>query len=228
VVSRNLDGEFISTKLDPKVKRLQLAEQVLRELLDDYQGTHLDLDSIDIVDLPDESILIAGLQASRHIMPFEVARFEKAIQERLEDRKVRLLIRSSDVTDVSSKGRVLYGRAHFGKSSGQEVEIQEKLEREVQTHIERFPNTFAPNVDAEKRDGMWHVLAEVVGPIILTPAQIRLVEKGVSSTSGNEIRLRVWCRTELVVDNAQFMSEEGFSKKEIEKREGKGRLHREK
>jgi uncharacterized hydrophobic protein (TIGR00271 family) len=221
VVSRNLDGEFISTKLDPKVKRMQLAEQVLRELLEDYQGTHLDLDYFDIVDLPNESILIAGLKGSRHITPFEVASFEKAIQERLDDQKVRLLIRSDDVTDISGKGRVLYGRAHFGKLSEQDVKIQEKLEREVKARIERFPNTFAPNVDAENRGGTWHVLAEVVGPIVLTPAQIRLVEKDVSSAAGNEIRLRVWCRAELMVDNAQFMSVEGFAKKEVEKRVGK-------
>jgi len=227
VVGRNLDGEFISTKLDPKVKRLQLSEQVLRELLEDYRGTHLDLDSLDIVDLPDESILVAALQGSRHITPFEVAGFEKRIQERLEDPKVRLLIRSSDITDISGKGRVLYGRAHFGKSSEQEVLTREKLEREVKTLLERFPNTFAPNIDAEKRGTTWHVLAEVVGPRVLTPAEIRLLEKEVSRSTGQEINLRMWCRVELMVDNAQFMSVEGFTKKEVEKRTGKDPLNRE-
>jgi len=227
VVSRNLDGEFISVKLDPKVKRLQLAEQVLRELLEDYRGTHLDLDSLDIVDLPHASVLVAGLQASRHITPFEVAEFEKAIQERLEDPKVRLLIHSSDVTDISGKGRVLYGRAHFGKTSEEETKIRENLEREVKSSIERFPHTFVPNIDAEKRLETWHVLAEVVGPKVLTPDQIRLVEKGVSSATGNEVRLRVWYRTELMVDNAQYMSVEGFTKKEVEKRSGEDPLNRE-
>jgi len=221
VVSRNLDGEFISTKLDPKVKRIQLAEQVLRELLEDYRGTHLDLDSINIVDLPHGSILVANLQGSRHITPFEVARFEKAIQERLGDQKVRLLIRSENVTDISSKGRVLYGRAHFGNLSEQITEMQEKLEQEVKTRIERFPNMFAPNVDAEKRHGSWQVLAEVVGPRVLTPDEIRRVEKEASRSIGQEIRLRVWCRVEVVVDNGQFMSVEGFTKKEVEKRAGK-------
>jgi len=221
VVSRNLDGEFISAKLDPKVKRIQLAEQVLRELLEDYRGTHLDLDSINIVDLPHGSILVANLQGSRHITPFEVARFEKAIQERLGDQKVRLLIRSEDVTDISGKGRVLYGRAHFGNLSEQVSEMQEKLEQEVKTRIERFPNIFAPNVDAEKRHGSWQVLAEVVGPRVLTPDEIRRVEKEASLSAGQEIRVRVWCRVEVMVDNGQFMSVEGFTKKEVEKKAGK-------
>ncbi|MCF8146508.1 MAG: DUF389 domain-containing protein [Deltaproteobacteria bacterium] len=228
VVGRNLDGEFISTKLDPKVKRLQLAEQVLRELLEDYRGTHLDLDSLDIVDLPHESILVAGLQGSRHITPFEVAGFEKGIRERLEDPNVRLLIRSSDVTDISGKGRVLYGRAHFGKSSEQEAHTREKLEREVKTLIERFPNMFAPNIDAEKREKTWHVLAEVVGPRVLNPAEIRLLEKEVSRSTGQGINLRMWCRVELMVDNSQFMSVEGFTKNEVKKRLGNDPLDREK
>jgi len=224
VVSRNLDGDFISTKLDPKVKRIQLAEQVLRELLEDYKGTHLDLDSIDIVDLPDESILVADLQASRHITPFEVAHFEKAAQQRLQDPKLRLLIRSSDVTDISSKGRVLYGRAHFGRLSDQELEIRRNVEQEVKGQIERLPNTFAPNVDAEKRGAQWHVMAEVFGPTVLTPAQIRTVEKGVSNATGSEVRLRVWSRTELMVDSSGFISAEDFSRSEVEKRAGKSGL----
>jgi uncharacterized hydrophobic protein (TIGR00271 family) len=224
VVGRNLDGEFISTQLDPKVIRLQLAEQVLRELLEDYGGTHLDFDSLDIVDLPDESVLVADLQSSRHITPFEVAKFEEKIQQRLADPKVRLLIRSSDVVDISGKGRILYGRAHFGKASQEEVEIRETLERAVKSRIERFPSTFAPNVDAERRDGAWHVLAEVVGPAVLTPVQVRLVEKDVSSETGNAIYLRVWCRTELMVDSSGTMSVEGFTKQEIEKRKGNDEL----
>jgi uncharacterized hydrophobic protein (TIGR00271 family) len=221
VAGRNLDGEFLTTQLEPKVKRLQLAEQVLRELLEDYRGTHMDFDSLDIVDLPHESVLVAQLQSSRPITPFEVAGFEKAIQGRLEDPKVRLLIRSSDVTDISGKGRILYGRAHFGKCSKEEMKRRERIESEIKAHIERFPNTFAPNVDGEKRGETWHVLAEVVGPAMLMPPQIRQVEKDVSRAMGNEIRLRIWCRTELMVDNTETMSVEGFSRKEIAERKGK-------
>jgi len=221
VVSRNLDGEFISTKLDPKVKRMQLAEQALREVLEDYQGTHLDLDSIDIVDLPGEPILVAELQASRHITPFEVAAFEKAIRRRLQDPRLRLLIRSSDVTDVTSKGRILYGRAHFGKVSDEELAIRQKVEQEVKIQIERLPNMFAPNVDAEKRGKVWHILAEVVGPIVLTPGQIRTVEKGVSAATGVDVRLRAWCRAELMVDNSRLMAAEEVSRGEVEKQAGR-------
>jgi len=218
VVGRNLDGEFISATLAPKVKRLQLAEQVLRELLEDYRGTHLDFDSLDIVDLPHESVIVAELQGSRHITPFEVAGFEKAIQERLADPGVRLLIRSSDVTDISGKGRVLYGRAHFGKASGLESNMQRKIEQEAKRCIERLPNTFAPNVDAEKRGRSWHVLAEVVGPVVLTPDQIRVIEKDISSAVGYDTVLRVWCRAELMVDHSEFMSVEGFTKNEVMKK----------
>jgi len=226
VVSRNLDGEFISEDLDPKVKRIQLSEQALRELLEEYRGTHMDLDSIDIVDLPNESILVAAVQGSRHITPLEVSRFEKVIQDRLDDKKLRLLIRSDDLTDISSKGRILYGRAHFGHLSEKEMRMCEQLEGAVAKRIEAFEDMFIPNVDAEKRGGTWHVLAEVVGTRVLTPAEVSLVEKQVSEWMGEDIRLHVWFRTELIVDNGQFMSVEGFTKKEIEKRTRKAGLDR--
>ncbi|MBW1781015.1 MAG: DUF389 domain-containing protein [Deltaproteobacteria bacterium] len=224
VVDRNLDGEFISTRLDPKVKRIQLAEQVFREMLEDYRGTHLDFDSLNIVDLPQGAILIAYIKGSRPITPLEVRRFEKAIQERLGDKEVRLLIRSDDLTDVSGKGRVLYGRAHFGRLSEEDVKVQDELEREVKNEISRFKDMFAPNVDAEKRGGKWHLLAEVVGPRILRPSEVALVQKKTSQSIGQEISLRVWSRVELMVTEEDFVSVEGFIKQEVEKRGKKGRV----
>ncbi len=222
VVSQNLDGEFISAQLHPKVTRIQIAEQVLREMLEDYRGAHFDFDSLNIVDLPHGAILIAYIKGSRPITPLEVERFERAIQKRLGDKKIRLLIRSDDLTDVSGKGRVLYGRAHFGKLSEQEVKIVDGLELEVKSEIRRFKDMFAPNVDAEKRGEKWYVLAEVVGPRVLTPSEVALVQKKTSRSIGQEVSLRVWCRVELMVTEEDFISVEGFIKQEVEKRQGQG------
>jgi hypothetical protein len=193
-------------------------------MLEDYRGTHLDFDSLNIVDLPQGAILIAYIKGSRPITPLEVRRFEKAIQERLGDKEVRLLIRSDDLTDVSGKGRVLYGRAHFGRLSEEDVKVQDELEREVKNEISRFKDMFAPNVDAEKRGGKWHLLAEVVGPRILRPSEVALVQKKTSQSIGQEISLRVWSRVELMVTEEDFVSVEGFIKQEVEKRGKKGRV----
>ena len=218
VVSRNLDGEFISTKLNPRVKRLQIAEQVLREKFEEYQGLHLDLDKLDLVELPHCAILIAGIQSSRSLTPLEVERLERAIQERLNDKHVRLLIRSDDLVDVTSKGRVLYGRAHFGNLSDKDKVAQEGLERNVKAEITRFKDMFATNVDAEKRGEGWSVRAEVVGPRVLRPSEVKIIEERVSKGTHKKVSLNLWCRVELMVNRNHFVSIEDFTREQVEKR----------
>ena len=218
VVGRNLDGEFISTNLNPKIKRLQISEQVLREMFEEYQGLHMELGNLDLVDLPHTAILIASIQSSRTLTPLEVERFEMAIQKRLDDKQLRLLIRSDDLVDVSSKGRILYGRAHFGNLSVRDEVTRKDMERNVKTEIMRFKDMFATNVDAVKRGEGWSVRAEVVGPRVFRPSEVKLIEKKVSKATGIAVTLHLWCRVELMVDRNHFISIEDFTKKQVTKR----------
>jgi uncharacterized hydrophobic protein (TIGR00271 family) len=218
VVGQNLDGEFISTKLNPRVKRLQVAEQVLREMFEGYQGLHIDFGNLDLVELPHCAILIASIQSSRPLTPLEVERLERAIQERLDDKQVRLLIRSDDLVDLTSKGRILYGKAHFGNFTAKEKVAQEDLERNVKTEITRFKDMFATNVDAVKRGEGWSVRAEVVGPRVFRPSEVELIEKRVSRATDKEVSLHLWCRVELMVNRNHFISIEDFIREQVEKR----------
>ena len=217
VVARNLDGEFISSKLHPNVKRIQIAEQVLREMLENYKGLYLDLDNLDLVQLQNGAVVVASIQSGRTLTPLEVSRFEKAIQERLGDQKVRLLIRSDDLTDVSSKGRVLYGKAHFGELSKEEKATGGDLEREMKKEIRSIQNMFAPNVDAVPKGDVWLVRAEVVGPRVLRPPEVRRIEIRVGRSIGKKVDLHVWCRVELVVTGTDYIPVENFIKEQVRK-----------
>ena len=218
IVARNLDGEFISTKLHPNVKRIQIAEQVLREMLENYKGLYLDLDNLNLVQLPQGAVVVASIQSGRTLTPLEVSGFEKAIQERLGDENVRLLIRSDDLTDVSSKGRVLYGKAHFGGLTKEERTTGERLEREMKTEITRLQNMFAPNIDAVPGDGQWLIRAEVVGPRVLRPAEVRLMEERVARNTGKKVDLHVWSRVELMVNGKDYVPVEDFIKEQVRKK----------
>lgn len=218
IVARNLDGGFISSQLHPNVKRIQIAEQVLREMLENYKGLYLDLENLDLVQLPNGAVVVASIQSGRILTPLEVSRFEKAIQERLGDKNVRLLIRSDDLTDVSSKGRVLYGKAHFGGLSKEEKATGEALEREVKMAITNIKNMFAPNVDAVPGDDVWLVRAEVVGPRVLRPDEVRLIEKRVAGNTGKKVDLHAWSRVELVVTGTDYVPVEDFIKEQVKKK----------
>ena len=215
IVARNLDGEFISGKLHPDVKRIQIAEQVLREMLENYKRLYLDLDNLDLVQLPHGAVVVASIQSSRTLTPHEVSRLEKAIQDRLGDDKVRLLIRSDDLTDVSSKGRVLYGKAHFGGLSKEDKATGEILESQMKEEIRRIKNMFAPNVDAVPKGDIWLVRAEVVGPRVLRPDEVRLMENRVGRSTGKKVDLHVWSRVELVVTGTDYIPVEDFIKEQV-------------
>jgi len=217
VVARNLDGEFISSKLHPNVKRIQIAEQVLREMLESYKGLYLDLDHLNLVQLPNGAVVVASIQSNRTLTPLEVSRFEKAIQKRLKDEKVRLLIRSDDLTDVSSKGRVLYGKAHFGGLSKEDKATGEILESRMKEEIMRIKNMFAPNVDAVPKGDIWLVRAEVVGARVLRPDEVCRVENRLSKKTGKKVDVHVWSRVELVVTAADYIPVEDFIKEQVSK-----------
>ncbi|MBC8417017.1 MAG: DUF389 domain-containing protein, partial [Desulfobacterales bacterium] len=219
VVGRNLDGQFITTKLHPRVKRLQIGEQVLREILEEYPG--LSFDTLELVQLGKEPILLATIHGSRALIPFEVSQFQEAVRKRLGDTQVRLLIRSDDIVDVTSKGRILYGMAHFNSYSPEEKALQGRLEREVRDQIMRIKDMHAPNVDAIGKNGKWSVRAEVVGPRVLRPSEIKSIGKKASRATNQDVTVHAWCRVELIVTESRSTSMEGFIKELVEKRQKK-------
>ena len=84
IVARNLDGEFITSKLHPNVKRIQIAEQVLREMLENYRGPYLDLDNLDLVELPNGAVVVAASRAVEPLRPLRCPGLRKPFRRGLE------------------------------------------------------------------------------------------------------------------------------------------------
>ena len=88
----------------------------------------------------------------------------------------------------------------------------------MKTEIMRFKDMFATNVDAEKMEEGWSVRAEVVGPRVLKPSEVKLIEKRVCMAAKKEVSLHLWCRVELMVNRNHFISIEDFTREQVEKR----------
>lgn len=216
VVDENLDGDFITSAVDPRVKTIQVAEQALREILEEHPGLYLD--NMDMQTMATGPVIIASIQSSRPLIPYEVNRFEKAMQRRVKNNKLRLLVRSNDLVDISSKGRILYGKAHYGKLLPDEQKNQQQLELFVKQQLEHIKDMFVPNIDSVQQLDSWSVRAEVVGPRILKPSEIRQVEKRLQKRLGLKIELSVWSKAELMVTNDEYVSIENFTKKLVRER----------
>jgi hypothetical protein len=209
VIAPTLDGAFITEDLDPEARRIQLAEQTLRELMSRQQ--QLELQDTDLLYLAGDMVILATILAPRPLIPLEVSKFETAIREHLNDPHIRLLVRCLVTTDVTSRGRILYGRRHFGALPDGTAHVQELTRR----HVESLGEMFVTNVDAVWSDDHWNVRAEVVGSRVLLPAEIKKIELAVSEQAGAPVKLLAWSRVELMVNESEYMSVEGYTEEKL-------------
>ena len=93
----------------------------------------------------------------------------------------------------------------------------EVLERQMRNEIRGIKNMFAPNIDAVPKGDTWSVRAEVVGPRVLRPDEVRLMENRVGKSSGKKVDLHVWSRVELVVTGTDYIPVENFIKEQVDK-----------
>lgn len=210
-VSENLDGEFITTKLHPKVKRIQLSEQALREALEGYPA--LILKELNVINLKHGALILATIESSKDITPSMVATLEKMIQEKMKDPTVRFLVRSQTLRGVTSKGRVLYGKAHFGEWSPADRALQKKIEEGVEKEIRQLGNIFVTSIDALREKGKWLVLARVVGTQVPKPSQVQEIEQKIAKATDGDVTIAIWFDFEAIVTRDEYLSRDAYSEK---------------
>lgn len=207
-----LDGIFISEDLDPEVYRIQLSEQTLREL---FSRQHqLDLQDTDLLYLAGEPVVIATVQAPRLLLPVEISGYESAIRERLHDPHIRLLVRCLVSTDITSRGKILYGAAHFGDVSDEAERVRDQAIRLVR----ETGDLFVTNADAVWSRDRWNVRAELTGQRTVSPAEIRHQEQELAERVGKPVSLIAWSRTELMVTDSAFMPVETYTEEQLRSR----------
>src|SRR5207248_1700220 len=122
----SLNGKVTTAPVSPDMRLLQQAEQVAREVV----ATRPDivLKDIELVTLPAGPVLVVSIESPRPPNPSRIARFEALLRERLGEQSVRVVVRAAESVDITSKGRVLFGEAHFGAAPEEEVQRQRTVE----------------------------------------------------------------------------------------------------
>jgi len=104
------------------MRLLQQAEQVAREIV--ANRADIDLKDVELVNFPSGPVLVASIESPRPPNPANIARFEALLRERLGEESIRVVVRVAESVDITSKGRVLFGEAHFGALSADEAQRQ--------------------------------------------------------------------------------------------------------
>jgi len=119
---------------------------------------------------------------------------------------VRVIVRAAESVDITSKGRVLYGEAHFGAASADEAQRQRTVEKTVRANLQSLPNTFVTAIDAVRREPGWAVRAEVVAPRVPAPNDVRSIEERTAKTIGESVDLEVRARTDVLVTGKEYQA----------------------
>lgn len=196
----SLNGHVTEAPLSPSMRLLQQAEQVAREVAPTRPDIRLQ--NVELVEFESGPVFVISIESSRTPNAEDVGRFESVLRERLGEPRLHVVVRKTLTTDVTAKGRILLGSAHFGGTDEAGLARRDAIEQAVREAVQATPDRFAAAVDAVEKDGRWRVRAEVVGPTLPTPAEIRMVEERVSAKVGLPVELSVWARAEVQV-NAQ-------------------------
>jgi len=206
VVGPGLDGRFLTDKVPPDVKRLQLAEQTLRELFSTRpQLLLLDVDLVHVLGNP---VILATLQSPRPLIPQEAKAFEAAIQQRLNDSSIRLLARCQVPVDVTATGRILYGKAHFGPPDPE----AETVDAAIRRAVAELPDMFVTALDVVRGKDGFEARAEIAGPRLITPKEITAIEGKAAAVAGTSVHFAAWSRSDLMVTGKRYLPVEEYTR----------------
>jgi hypothetical protein len=217
VTEENLNGSFLATKINPKVLQVQVAEQVLRELL--FSRPLFQLDEVDESQSRAGPVVVAIIQGPRALIPSEIREFQAAIRRRLKDYSIRLVVRCLITVNVDARGRILYGWSHFALQPPEQRTLMNEIDSVVRDAFKQFQDIFVTNVDAAPVDGGWQARVEVVGGHVITPKEAAAVEKKVEDRVHRTVKLFFFSRSQAVVTPLGYSSVDSFIKSHVEKNE---------
>jgi uncharacterized hydrophobic protein (TIGR00271 family) len=192
-----LRGEMSGAEVSPDTRLLLQAEQLGREIV--ASRPDLVLTDVELFRLPIGSVLVFSIQNPREPSSEGVSRFEELLRERLDDPSIHVVVRAVDSKDITAKGRILFGAAHFGDFGPEDRQEQHTVEDTVKHSLEGVPNTFVTAVDAVRQEAGWSVRAEVVGPRALTPVEVRSAEQRAATAIGQPVEISARTLTDLFV-----------------------------
>jgi hypothetical protein len=153
------------------------------------------------------------------LIPEEIKEFEQVIQDRLHDPHLHLLTRNLTTVDVDAEGHVLYGGAHFGSQSPEDLALRDRTEAAVRDEFKKIPSVLVTNVDVIRQDDTWSVRGEAVGTQAISPTKLDEIEKAVSSRLKRPTKIYLRFRQAVMITDQGNSSVEEFTRERLAEKE---------
>ncbi len=213
VAIQNLDGIFLSNKISPKELNIKKAEQVLWEKLT-FDPT-LQLIDVDFISAPRGPVILSTMKGTRPLDAEEIQELEKAIQDRLQDPTIHLIVNylKGDVFD--RRGKFLSEWSRYGPLTQEKEKIMNQIDMDIKEEFKNYPNVFPVSVHFEIRGDLWNVMVEVVGTKVMSPNDLTNIEKAVSKKTNKVINISILFKSEIVITESGYTSFEKLTDKKV-------------
>jgi len=198
----SLNGRVVEAPIAPEMRLLQQAEQLARETA--ATRPEIALLDTELVRAPSGPVVVVTIETPRDPSPEGVSSFEAQLRARLADPSVRVVVRRVESSDVTAKGRILFGAAHFATESDEQRARRKAVEDAVRAHLERVPQLFVTAIDAVTSGRGWSVRAEALAARMPTPSEIREAEKQSAAALGEPVVVSLLAHLELVVTGSRY------------------------
>jgi uncharacterized hydrophobic protein (TIGR00271 family) len=216
----DLNGRFVESHRSPEARITETAEQVLRQLVSTTRA--FEVRDVELLRMPSGPVIVASIAGARPPVPLQVQYAESQIREQLGDQTVTLLVRAVTTDDITAKGRILIGAAHFAALSTEQKRLQAELEDVGRADLASLHDTRVDGIDAAPSPDGWDVRAETAGTRAPTPADVTAIEKHLAQVAKTAVSLSVWASTELIVTKEGYESVQGQIREEVLRRRQAG------
>jgi hypothetical protein len=214
ITARNLDGEFMTQEASPRQFRERNAEQVLWEEF--ASKPQLELIEVTSGRVPMGTVVLAEVRGLHPPDAEEIRHLEEAIQERLQDPTIQLIVRFTQSSLLTQWGPVIYGWTTAGGEVTSEKEATfDRIQTALKEELSTYQGIFPLHVHLNLREVRWRILVEVAGTGRVTPKELVKLEEALARKVGQRLEIYIWTKDDTVVTESRVVPFQEFLKKEI-------------
>lgn len=201
--TETLDGFFVSSKLNPRVKLIKQAEQTIREYLE--TRLEISMETINQLYIDGRPLIVVTIIGARVMTSEEIETLELEIRKSTGNDELDLLIRHIDIDVYDQWRKINYGWATLQHFTPEQKIIFRKIKDFLRTVFDKS-EYFLGNSDLSIREEIYHILIELTGQKIYSHDELIELRKKLSQITGKQVQVYVRSKPEVVVTEKGYTS----------------------
>jgi uncharacterized hydrophobic protein (TIGR00271 family) len=203
ILTETLDGFFVGSKPDPRIKLIKQSEQTIREYLETQPGMYVE--EINLLSFSGKPSILATIFGARKMSSEEIEKLEFEIRKRTGAGTLNLVIRHIKLDLYDRLGKAYYEWGTFQSLTPEQEMIFKKITNFLKAEFDKS-EYFLTNNDFSIRKGIYHVLVELTGLKLYSHAELVELRKKLLKITGKQVQVYVRSKPEVVLTQSGYSS----------------------